>query len=427
MAEARPNVIVMICHDLGRRLGCYGVPGLQTPNADRLADAGLRCTNEFATCPLCSPSRGGLISGCYPHCVGLNGLVNRGWDMLDGVPTLPQLLGQAGYDTILFGLQHEKQRPERLGYARHEHAQRPYLCSTIAPLVADFVAARRPDDPPFYASVGTFETHRPFADPRYRPDDPATVAVPAYLPDHPAVREDLADFHGLIHAADGAIGVILDAIERSPLAENTLFIFTSDHGIAFPRAKSTLYDSGLGTALLMRWPARIRPGQVSDALLSNIDLAPTLLEVCGATAPPSIQGSSFAPLLAGEAFASRSEIFAEKSYHDAYDPRRLIRTERWSYIRNFADGPMLPLPKDIAASPSATALGPDIDAPRPREELYDLAADPDQFHNLADDPAHAGTLTQLRERLRRWQEETGDPLLVGPIPEPPMPGRNTWE
>src|SRR5919201_968355 len=227
MANERPNVVLMICHDLGRRLGCYGVEGLRTPEADRLAASGIRFTEHYVTCPLCSPSRGSMMTGCYPHSVGLNGLVNRGWDMLDGVPTLPQLLGRAGYDTILFGLQHEKQRPERMGYGRHEHAARPYLAATIAPLVADYVGARRPGDVPFFACVATYETHRPFKHERYTPDDPATVAVPPYLSDHPAVREDLADFHGLIHAADRAIGTILDAIERSAAADNTLFIFTS--------------------------------------------------------------------------------------------------------------------------------------------------------------------------------------------------------
>ena len=423
----RPNVLLVVCHDLGRRLGCYGVPGLATPNADRLAAAGLRCTQHYATAPLCSPSRGSMQSGCYPHSVGLNGLVNRGWDMLDGVPTLAQLLGQAGYETALIGLQHEKRQPIRMGYGRYLHQRRPYLVSTLAPLAADYVAGRRPGDPPFYACIATVETHRPYRHERYTPDDPATVAVPPYLPDHPAVRQDLADLHGMVKAADAGLGLILDAVERSPAAENTLLIFTSDHGIAFPRAKSTLYGSGLGTALLLRWPARIRPGRVSDALLSNVDLAPTILAACGLPAPRSMQGTSYLPLLTGESDAGRQEAFAEKTYHDSYDPRRALRTARWNYVRNFAEGPALPLPADIAASAAASALGPERDAPRPPEELYDLAADPDELYNLAGDPAYADTLAGLRRRLLCWQEDSGDPLLLGPIAEPPMPARNTWE
>jgi arylsulfatase A-like enzyme len=429
MAELRPNVVLMICHDLGRRLGCYGLPGLQTPNFDRLAAAGIRFTQQFSTCPLCSPSRGSIVTGCYPHNVGLNGLVNRGWDMVDGVPTLPQLLAGAGYETALFGMQHEKQNPLRMGYGRYLHAQPPHLAGEIAPLVADYVAARRPDDRPFFANIATFETHRPFKHARYTPDDPASVDVPPYLPDHPAVREDLADFHGLIHAADAAVGQILDAIERSPIGANTLFIFTTDHGIAFPRAKSTLYDSGIGTALLMRWPAHIAAGRVSSALLSNVDLAPTILDCCNVPPSPSAQGRSYAPLLAGQGLSAgagaggRQEIFAEKTYHDVYDPRRVVRTARWSYIRNFTEGPALPLPTDIAAGLSATALGPERDAPRPPEELYDLQADPHQLHNLAADPAHTDTKAGLRLRLDAWQEQTGDPLLRGVVPEPPQPVR----
>lgn len=421
MADTRPNVVLMICHDLGRRLGCYGVPGLATPNFDRLVAAGIRFDQHFSTCPLCSPSRGSMVTGCYPHSVGLNGLVNRAWDMLDGVPTLPQLLGQAGYETALFGLQHEKQNPIRMGYGRYLHAQGPHLAAEIAPMVVDYIGARRPNDRPFFANIATNETHRPFKHARYTPDDPALVDVPPYLPDQPAVREDLADFHGLIHAADAAVGRILDAIEQSPAGANTLFIFTSDHGIAFPRAKSTLYDSGIGTALLMRWPERIATGQVSSALLSNVDLAPTILDCCTVAPPPSMQGRSYAPLLAGQPAGERQEIFAEKTYHDVYDPRRVVRTARWSYIRNFEEGPALPLPKDIAAGLSATALGPERDALRPSEELYDVQADPHQLRNLAGDPAHADTQAGLRARLHTWQEQSGDPLLRGVVPEPPQP------
>jgi len=343
--------------------------------------------------------------------------------MLDGVPTLPQLLGKAGYETTLFGMQHEKQNPLRMGYGRYFHAQGPHLVSEIAPMVADYITARRPDDGPFFANIATSETHRPFKHARYTPDDPATLDVPPYLPDHPAVREDLADFHGLIHAADAGVGQILDAIERSPGAENTLFIFTSDHGIAFPRAKSTLYDSGIGTALLMRWPARIAAGQVSAALLSNVDLTPTILDCCNVAPSPAAQGRSYAPLLAGQPGGGRQEVFAEKTYHDVYDPRRVIRTERWSYIRNFEEGPALPLPADIAPSLAASALGPERDAPRPPEELYDLQADPHQFRNLAADAAYADTKAGLRARLQCWQEQTGDPLLRGAVPEPPQPVR----
>lgn len=421
MAMTPPNIVLMICHDLGRRLGCYGVPNLDTPNFDRLAASGLRFTQHFSTCPLCSPSRGSIMTGCYPHSVGLNGLVNRGWDMLDGVPTLPQLLAHAGYETTLFGMQHEKRNPARMGYGTYVHPTAPHLVSAIAPLVAGYIRSRQPGDRPFFASIATFETHRPFKHPRYQPADPATIDVPLYLPDHPAVREDLADFHGLIRAADSGVGLILNALEQSPAGQNTLFIFTSDHGIAFPRAKSTLYDSGIGTALLMRWPARISPGIVSDALLSNVDLAPTILDVCGISAPVAMQGRSYAPLLDNDPVGGRQEIFAEKTYHDIYDPRRSVRTARWAYIRNFAEGPALPLPMDIANGLSATALGPERDAPRPPEELYDLQADPQQFANLATDPTHADVREGLAFRLRAWQELTGDPVLHGVVPQPPDP------
>jgi len=460
-APEQPHVILVICHDLGRHLPCYGLGGLRTPHLDRLAADGAVLTRYFATAPLCSPSRGSMLTGCYPHANGLMGLVNRGWDMPDRTPTLPQLLRDAGYITYLFGFQHEKRDARRSGYDHLLQVRGPHHAASILPSVAEFLHGARESTRgnPFLAVVGLSEVHRPFQHARYEPQDPAGVDVPGFLPDEPAVRRDLGELAGMVQAVDEQMGLLLDTLADTGLDRQTLVMLTTDHGIAFPRAKSTLYDAGLGTALLARLPGVIPAGTVVDALLSNIDLLPTLLEAAGREAPAHVQGRSFWGLLRGPApagapppparapgplpglaglaglkgaaaagtppaavpAAPRTAIFAEKTWHDSYDPIRAIRTERWKYIRNFEARPELVLPADIAASPSAEVpeIAAALQRPRAPEELYDLGADPWETHNLAGVAAHEAVRAELAGRLQAWMQETQDPLLAGPIPDAP--------
>jgi N-sulfoglucosamine sulfohydrolase len=420
-----PHIVLLVCHDLGRYLPCYGVGGLETPNLDRLAAEGAVLGRYFAAAPLCSPSRGSIITGCYPHQHGLMGLVNRGWDMPDRTPTLAQRLREAGYATYLFGFQHEKRDARRSGYDHLHHVRGPHRAAEVVPSFVEFLHGAREATRggPFLAVIGVSEVHRPFVSEHYQPLRPAGVDVPAFLPDRPAVREDLAALGGLVSALDAGVGQVLDALEDTGQDRRTLVVFTTDHGLPFPRAKSTLYDAGLGTALLCRLPGAVPAGRRVDALLSNVDLLPTLLEAAGLPPPQDVAGRSFWSLLRGAAGAGREEVFAEKTWHDAYDPMRAVRTERWKYIRNFAPGPELLLPADIAAAPSATV--PEVVAAlgraRAEEELYDLAADPCERVNLAADPEHAAVLRGLAARLQAWMEETGDPLLRGPIPDATAP------
>ncbi len=414
--EARPNILMVICHDLGRHLGCYGA-GVQTPNLDRLAAEGLRFTHNFCTTPLCSPSRGSIQTGRYPHRTGLMGLVNRGWTLPAGEPTLAERLRSAGYRSWLFGLQHERRERTAMGYDTVV-GEGPAHADAVLPHLEAFL--REPPDGPFLAVVGLTETHRPFRNARYTPDDPATVRVPGYLPDRPEVRQEIAELQGLVKKVDTFVGQTLAALEAGGRGHNTLVVFTADHGIAFPRAKSTLYDSGIGTALLVRWPGTCAAGRTSEALISNVDLLPTLVEAAGLAAPAGIDGRSFLDLLRGGPDRGRDAIFAEKNYHDAYDPMRAVRTDRFKLIRRWGDGPDLVLPKDIAPSPSAAT--PEIAAatarPRRQVELYDLAHDPWECRDLAGDASLVEERTALEARLQRWMEETGDPLLRGPVAAP---------
>ena len=278
--------------------------------------------------------------------------------------------------------------------------------------------------------VGFFEVHRPYPADIYPPDNPADMWVPPYLPDNPHTREDLAAFHGSIRVADHAVGRLVETLRADGLLDHTWIVFTTDHGMAFPGAKSTLYDPGIQISLVMRPPdGSSYRREPTRRLASHVDVLPTLLDLAGLdriesglegnrlAAPP--QGISHADWLRGaDDSPGRAEIFAEKTYHDAYDPMRAVRTGRWKYLRNGVPGPRLLLPRDIEASPTRAGLGDTHLQPRPEVELYDLPNDPWERQNLAGRPDLADVEEELAATLVRWQHETGDPLLAGPVPSP---------
>jgi len=418
----KPNILMIICHDLGQHLSCYGNLSLATSNIDSIAQEGIIFRNYFATAPLCSPSRGSIMTGKYPAKNGFMGLVNRGWELSYREKTLPQYLKEIGYSTYLFGFQHERRDPRSLGY---DYVigwnDPPHLARKIVPKVVSFLEKEDTKEP-FFVCIGLFEVHRPWE--LYKKVNPKDVIVPPYLPDTTEVREDLAMFYGSILETDYYVGEILKALRKAKKEEDTLLIFTTDHGIAFPRAKSTLYDSGIKTTLIMKWPkGELVGGKVYNELLSNIDLLPTILDITGTEIPRSLQGKSFKSLLYGETYEPREEIFAQKDWHDIYDPMRCIRTNRFKYIRNFIGGvwPYLPLPLDIEESLTRKSLGDSYYTKlREKEELYDLENDPNELSNLAKDPKYLSVLEDLKMKLQRWMKENNDPILKGAIP---VPGR----
>jgi arylsulfatase A-like enzyme len=427
-SNERPNIVLVHWHDLGTRLGTYGVPGVPSPALDRLAGEGIRFDRAFCATPLCSPARAALMTGRYPHANGMHGLQHLGWEYADGEQTLPAYLRSLGYHSANFGMQHEAADPVRLGYDEVYDARDPVTGWQRADTVVDEALGwlRSPErrQEPFLAVVGFFEVHRPYPGELYPPDDPNDVWVPPYLPDNAHTRTDLAAFHGSIRVADRATGRLVEALRDDGLLDRTWVVFTTDHGMAFPRAKSTLYDPGIQVALVLRPPdgSTYRRGP-TERLTAHVDVLPTLLELAGGSPSPQVQGLSLARWLSGDDDApGRSAVFAEKTYHDAYDPMRAVRTARWKYIRNAVPGPQLVLPGDIEDSPTRAGLGDGHLAPRPDVELYDLVADPWELTNLAGTPDHADLERQLADTLVRWQRETGDPLLAGPIPLPSVPG-----
>lgn len=412
--SARENVILIHWHDLGRHLACYGADDVTSPNLDALAAEGIRFTDAHATAPLCSPARGSIFTGRYPHGNGLVGLAHHGFEYVPGVRTLPAILSEVGYRTALFGMQHESADPGSLGFDTVDVSDS--LCDYVVDRSQDWLREHAADRP-FLLTAGFFETHRPYPVDRYRPADTAAITVPAFLPDTPDVRDDLAGLYGSIEKADAAVGRLLATVDELGLADSTWIVFFTDHGLAFPRAKSTLYAEGTGIAFIARPPRdRGLAPQVYDDLFSGVDLTPTLLDLLDVATPAAVDGTSHAAaLVEGSPQPVRSEVFSEKTYHDAFDPIRAVRTKRFSYIENYVEAPVLLLPLDIAESSSARSLDPgQTSDPRPARELYDLAADPNERVNLADDPLYSAVVEEMGELLAQWRRSTGDVL---PDPE----------
>jgi len=264
--------------------------------------------------------------------------------------------------------------------------------------------------------VGFSETHRPFASTNTSLEG---IQVPAFLPDNPIVRRDVADLNGEVQKVDWAIGEILGALDASGLAENTVLIYTTDHGIAFPGAKATLFDPGISISLIARGLGGSGSGKRINGLVSNVDTYATILDVCGIAPPAVTHGVSVLPLVRGEAEAVREHVFAENTYQNAYDPMRAIRTAHYKYIRSFAERPIA-LPTHVDSSPTKDYFRDQgyFTRPRPPELLFDLAQDPLERQNLAEDPAYRQIRDDLRRRVEQRMEETDDPLRLGDIPAP---------
>jgi N-sulfoglucosamine sulfohydrolase len=415
---ARPNILYLHSHDTGRYVQPYG-DRVPTPNLQRLATQGVLFRHAFCAAPTCSPSRAALLTGQAPHSSGMLGLAHRGFRLNDYRQHLVHTLRDAGYWSTLIGVQHLTTNPPELGYDHHVSLA-SFSARDVAPAAVRFLSDAPQE--PFFLSVGFDETHRPFHAPGLE-DDPRHVAVPRPLPDAPSIREDMAAFQSSARALDQGIGAVLDALGDAGLGENTLVICTTDHGIAFPAMKCNLTDHGIGVMLIMRGPRGFGGGRVCDALVSHIDLFPTLCELLDIEPPAWLQGRSLMPLIRGEAEEVNTEVFAEVTYHAAYEPQRAVRTRRWKYIRRFEPrpGPVLPNCDDSPSKDVWLAHGWRARA-QPLEQLYDLIFDPNESQNLAAHPGSAEALMDMRARLDRWMRASGDPLLDGPVPAPP----GTW-
>lgn len=411
----QPNIIYLHSHDTGRYIQPYGY-AVPTPNMQRLAEEGILFRQTFCAAPTCSASRAALLTGQFAHSAGMTGLVNRGWQLNDYSQHLLHTLKGAGYHTVLGGLQHLHRDRTHLGFDQIVAPDKSARVKDVAPAAAEFL--RMAPQQPFFLDVGFFETHRDF--PQADPAAARYVRPPAPLPDTPQTRQDMADYNKMAVDLDWSVGMILDALDEAGLAENTLVIQTTDHGLAFPAMKCNLTDHGMGVLHIMRGPGGFRGGRVVDAMLSHIDIFPTLCDLLDISPPAWLNGKSFLPVIRHETAEINNAVFAEVTYHAAYEPKRAIRTQRYKYIRRYGGRTRPTLPNcDDSLSKELWVAHDWSQRQIDQEQLYDLIFDPNEAHNVASDPAYASVLDEMRNRLDQWMIKTNDPLLKGePVPMP---------
>lgn len=414
-AQHKVNIVVFIADDHGQLDSApYGAADVRTPNMQRLAQAGMLFTHAFAASPSCAPSRASILTGLMPSRHGA--MVNHSRPRAD-VARLPGFLRSLGYVVAAFGKVAHYGQDKLYGF---DHYQNKYDAKTVAAFLDGRDAKK-----PLCLFVGTHAPHVPW--PEHATYDPTTLRVPPWHIDIPETREARARYYTAITKADSDLGGIMELV-RDRLGEQLLFIYTSDHGAQWPFGKWNLYDAGIRVPLIASWPGAVAPGSRSEAMISLVDLLPTLIEVAGGQAPADIDGQSFAAILQGKRKDHRERIFTTHSRDGKMNvyPIRAVRSRDWAYIRNLDPaaehtthidkvrnekghgfeyfGPWLEKAKsDSAAAQTVTRYHT-----RPAEELYDLKQDPFQLHNLAADNRHAERLTPMRAELDVWMRRQGD-------------------
>ena len=438
VAQDRPNIVFIIADDMAwDDSGAYGNPEVPTPNIDQLAGQGMRFNQAFLTASSCSPSPSSIITGRYPHNTDAEELH---WPLPAEQITFVEKLRDGGYWTAAAGKWHLGDAVrDRFDLVRETDTSGFQLPTGEAGQAGKFIETmegeaqsgctewvpllkERPKEKPFFLWLAALDPHRPYHENIISsPTDPTQVRLAPYHLDTPEVRRDYALYYDEIRRLDKYVGLVMKELSDQKIVENTLVLFISDNGRPFPRDKTSIYDSGIRTPFIVRWPKQVKPEQVTDSLVSAIDIAPTFLEIVGLTAGERFQGKSFVPVLKDPKASIREVIFAEQNWHDYEAHARAARDQRFKYIRNaYPDLPLTPS-ADGVRSPTFQsmialhALGELTPAqsvyfvqPRPMEELYDCEADPHEINNLVAEPAHQKTLAALRTALDAWEKDTKD-------------------
>ena len=421
-----PNIVVFLSddHSLADSSLNGTSSGIATPNMERVAAAGMTFERAFVVSPSCAPSRAALLTGLMPSRNGAEANHSRPEAT---IKKLPAYLQELGYEVVSFGkVGHYVQTPEYgFDIARHFN----YHEDIAVPEALKWLRARE-SSKPLCLFVGSNWPHVPW--PSETAIDPQTVVIPPKHVDTSKTREERAKYIAAVHTMDRELGEVYD-LARERLGENTLFVHTSDHGAQWPFAKWNLYDDGIRTPLIVAWPGKVKPQTRSQAMVSWVDLLPTLVEAAGGSPDQKLDGRSLLPVLRGEATQHRDAIYTVHSGDGNFNvfPMRSVRTSRWKLIRNlhpefrFSSHVTKVLGKEsywpswleaAARSPEARDKVQRYQQ-RPAEELYDLEADPLEQHNLASDPAHAGQLQALRDQLAAWMQTQADTQTVFGLPE----------
>lgn len=419
--DMRPNFVFIIADDISTDdLGCYGNEFVETPNLDRLASEGRVFDRAYLTISSCSPSRCSIITGRYPHNTGAP-------ELHTNLPAeqfrFPAALTKAGYYTARSGKHHGERSNE--AFTLTSPGKAPGGMGDWVQILKD-----RPKDQPFFFWFAAHDAHRSWqTSPEVRTYLPEDVEVPPYLVDEPMTRADLASYYHEVSRVDWILGALTRELESQGIAESTYVVYMADNGRPFPRCKTYLFDSGIRTPLVIWAPTRILPGR-TGALVSSIDLAPTFLELADVEVDARVQGVSLTPILDDSQATVRDYVFAEHNWHVYQNHERLVCDQRWAYIRNAWPERRVLCSESDPTFPSGEALWQAyendtlkahqrqvVTVVQPAEQLYDLAADPHQLHNLALDERYAEDLHRLRQVLDQWAAETGDTVPENPTPD----------
>lgn len=417
------NVILFVTDDQGmRHAGCYGADWLRTPGFDRVAENGVRMNNAFCTTPSCSASRSVILTGMHNHANGQYGHQHsyNHFASFDDIESLPVSMSKAGYRTLSAGKYHVAPEStyafdQRLGGTSPQE---------MAEKCRGFIGAE--DEKPFFLYFCTSEPHRPFKREGSTPVSPDNVEVPDYLPDIPECREELAQYAMSLERADKGLATLLQTLVETGHWDDTLVIAISDNGIAFPGAKTVLYEPGVNLPCAIRNPFGDARNTECNALVTWADLAPTILDFAGVSfRPKRFHGRSFLGAIEEEDPEGWDEVYLSHTFHEItmYYPVRVVRERRYKLLWNIAHALPFPFASDLQACSTWQATLREgrthygkrtVDAylHRDRFELYDLENDPDELHNLAGDPAHAETLARMQAKLKAFQERTKDPWVL---------------
>lgn len=441
----RPNIVLMVSDDHGiEALGCYGNPVIKTPNLDALAADGTRFARAFCTAASCSPSRAAILTGLQSHANGTYGLTHRyhHFSCLDDVKTLPAFLLEAGYRTGRIGKEHYAPRelfpfqfsPDEAIFG-HDDVAMSEACRPFIEQNGPFFlywCSRNP-----HRGGGALESHpcrpdrfgnpeKPFSGDRETAYSEDEVIVPPFLSDTPEARAELAQYYQSISRLDRGIGRLIDLLKAAGKYDNTLILYLSDNGSAFPGSKTTLYEPGMHLPCIVKDPSGEMKAVVNDGMVSWVDITPTILDFAGVAAEKSsFHGKSFRKLVGTDLSDNwRNEIFASHSFHEItnYYPMRVIRSGKYKFIWNIAYQLPYPFASDLWASAAWSVVRrtkPEYFGQRktedylhrPQFELYDLETDPNEVNNLAEHPQYADRVKEYGEKLKRFQQETNDPWL----------------
>lgn len=411
------NFIYVHTHDSGREMQPYGAAA-NNPGLMRLAREGIIFRNAHCAAPTCSPSRAAMLTGVTPHQSGMLGLAHRGFELTDPERHLAPYLRSQGYHTALIGVQHETRKGCALGYDEeltdHVKKGKPAEVSDekSVELMQDFLSRHRGEKIPFFLSFGLRSTHRVYADTNHDIDD--FVRPPFPIVDTPETRHDYANYLRTLETADKCIRALLDKLDEMDMRDDTIVMFTTDHGLALPCMKCNLTDAGTGVALMLSIPGQGHG--CCDALVSHLDVYPTVCQLLGVPCPQWLQGKSLLPLINGQADEINDYVFSEVTYHATYEPMRSVRSKTAKLIRRFDTDLSPRFPNiDRSAAKDAYLCSRYAHKPHVREQLYDLVADPCERIDLVNDPDYADVYAELSAALDEHMKQTDDPLLQGQV------------